>query len=241
MEYYWDNFIFRSCDTDSIHEQFIDINHYYEDMLIKSIKTLEENLILRKQKEIFYNYVLIDANAFVCLLKDISHKKEPSIDDLVFFKSIIIYVGKGCRLRKSSHLTDSYKILTGSMENGELPKRLKKILDIWGDGGGIMVLELCSDSNHFISMCRENAMIQSAGSNLTNLIKGAAYGAMKNTWTKKEILLYGDMLLFFALKKCINDKPISILPSDMISSEISKLNIRTKYELQGVLEYFLEI
>ena len=215
MEYYWDNFIFRSCDTGSIHEQFIDINHYYEDMLSKSIKTLEENLILRKQKEIFYNYVLIDANAFVCLLKDISHKKEPSIDDLVFFKSIIIYVGKGCRLRKSSHLTDSYKILTGSMENGELPKRLKKIL--------------------------ENAMIQSAGSNLTNLIKGAAYGAMKNTWTKKEILLYGDMLLFFALKKCINDKPISILPSDMISSEISKLNIRTKYELQGVLEYFLEI
>ena len=73
MAFYWDNFIFRSCNTDSIHEQFIDIYHYYEDMLGKSIKTLEENLILKKQKEIFYNYVLIDANALVCLLKDIGH------------------------------------------------------------------------------------------------------------------------------------------------------------------------
>ena len=107
------------------------------------------------------------------------------------------------------------------MENGVLPKRLQKILDIWGDGGGIIVLELYSDSNNYLSLCRENAMIQSAGRNLTNLIKGAAYGAMKSTWTKTEILLYGDMLFFFALKKCINDKPISILPCDMISFEIS--------------------
>ena len=64
-------------------------------MLGKSIKTLEENLILKKQKEIFYNYVLIDANALVCLLKDIGHKKEPSIDDLVFLHRPPRYRGDG--------------------------------------------------------------------------------------------------------------------------------------------------
>ena len=64
---------------------------------------------------------------------------------------------------------------------------------------------------------------------------------MKTTWTPTETILYGDMLLFFALRKCIKDKPISILPSDMLSYETSKLNIKTKYELRGVLEYFLEM
>jgi hypothetical protein len=54
------------------------------------------------------------------------------------------------------------------MKDGKLPKWLKKILDIWGNGGGIIVLELCSNSNHFISMCRENAMIRAVGENLRN-------------------------------------------------------------------------
>ena len=40
---------------------------------------------------------------------------------------------------------------------------------------------------------------------------------------------------------CIKDKPISVLSSDMLLSETSKLNIKTKYELRGVLEYFLEM
>ena len=241
MGHFRDNFIFRSCNAGSILEQFIKINHYYEGMLIDSIKVLEDKYILKKRKEIFYNYILIDANAMFKLLENISNDQTATIDDLVLFKSIIIYVGKGCRLRKISHLADSYKILTGSMKDGKLPKRLKKILEIWGNGGGIVVLELGSNSNHFISMCRENAMIRAVGENLTNIINGAAYGAMKSTWTPRETILYGDMLLFFALKKCIKDKPISVLPCDMLSSETSNFNIKTKYELRGVLEYLLEM
>ena len=239
MGYYRDNFIFRSCNTKNILEQFIEINLYYEEMLARSIDVLEENFTLKKRDEIFYTYILLDANAMCKLFKDM--KRVATIDDLAYFKSIIIYVGKGCKLRKSSHLTESYKVLTGSMKDGQLPKRLMKILEIWEEGGGIIVLEVNSNSNHYISMCRENAMIQAAGKNLTNLINGAAYGEMKTTWTKQEIILYGDMLLFFALKKCIKDKPIPVLPCDMLSSVNSKLDIRTNYELQGVLEYFLEM
>ena len=115
--------------------------------------------------------------------------------DTIEIDLVIIYIGKGCWLRKSSHLAESYKVLSGSMNDGKLPKRLIKILDIWGNGRGIIVLELCSNSNHFISMCRENAMIRVVWENLTNLINGAAYGAMKTTWTPKDTILYGDMLL----------------------------------------------
>ena len=67
------------------------------------------------------------------LLENICNEQTATVDDLVLFKSIIIYVGKGCRLRKSSHLADSFKVLTGSMKDGKLNKRLKKILDIWGN------------------------------------------------------------------------------------------------------------
>ena len=243
MVHFRDNFIFGSCNAENLHEQFINIDRYYGEMLFDSIKVLEQKRILKTRKNIFYNYLIIDANGMFNFLKNIE-EKQSTLDDLVFFKSIIIYVGKGCRHRKTSHIFDSHKILTGAMKEDKFSKKLEKIISIWKTGGGVIALELHSKSNNYISMCRENAMIRSVGNNLTNLINGSAYGAMKTTWTQKDAKLYGDMLIFFALEKCIKEKPISILPSDMtleVSNTHKNYSIKTNYELKGILEYFLEM
>jgi hypothetical protein len=49
----------------------------------------------------------------------------------------------------------------------------RKIANIWKKGEGIVVLQVFSDSDHYISLCRENAMIKSVGKSLTNLINGS--------------------------------------------------------------------
>jgi hypothetical protein len=109
MGHFRDNFIFRSCIAGSILEQFIKVNHYYEDMLVDSIKVLEDKYILKKRKEIFYNYILIDANAMFKLLENMSNDQTATIDNLVLFKYIIIYVGKGCRLRKTDWVNEGWQ------------------------------------------------------------------------------------------------------------------------------------
>ena len=230
-------------NADNIHEQFINIDHYYGKMLLDSINILEQNCSLKKHEEKFYNYLLLDAAALFNLLNNILDEQSTTIDDLVVFKTIIIYVGKGCNLRKHSHFSDSFKILTGVNEDIKVTKRIQKILNIWRKGGGVIALELQSNSNHYISMCRENAMIRSVGQTLTNIIHGTEYGAMKTTWTPKETKLYGDMLLFFALKKCITDPPTSFLPNDVFTKATnhSKKYPMTNYELKGILDYFIEM
>lgn len=231
-----DNFIFCSWNDASIHEQFINIDRYYGEMLTNSIKILEQKGKLNLHKNKFYNYLLIDAKALYILLEKISDKKSPSIDDLAVFKNTIIYIGKGCENRKTAHFCDVFKMMTGEIKS---TARLDKILRAWEMGEGVIVLEINSNSNNYISMCRETAMIWSVGESLTNLINGAAFGAMKTTWTYSEIKLFGDMLLFFALKMCINEKPKSILYSDFF--EPKKYIFKSYYELKGILDCFLEM
>ena len=89
------------------------------------------------------------------------------------------------------------------------------MLEIWKCGGGIVVLQLLSDSDHYLALCRENAMIKAAGKNIiTNINNGSVYGLMKNKWTFSEILNFGEMLLYFSLRKCIFERPWAIYPDD---------------------------
>jgi hypothetical protein len=94
--------------------------------------------------------------------------------------------------------------------------RYTKIVEIWENGGGIIVLQLYSDSDHYVALCRENAMIQATGkTSLTNINSGSVYGLMKNKWTDHEILNFGEMLLYFSFKKCILERPCPTYPDDL--------------------------
>ena len=102
--------------------------------------------------------------------------------------------------------------------------KFTKMLEIWKRGDGIVVLQILSDSDHYLALCRENAMIQATGKTLlTNINNGSVYGSMKNKWTYPEILNFGEMLLFFSLWKCIIERPCPIYPDDLKITNVSKV------------------
>ena len=90
-------------------------------------------------------------------------------------------------------------------------------------------------------------MIEAAGNSLTNINSGSIYGHMKSKWSNQETMNFGEMLLYFALKQCIFERPAPIFAHDFKTTkpksvfEPKKHFIQTNYELNGILDYFLEI
>ena len=71
---------------------------------------------------------------------------------------------------------------------------------------------------------------------------------MKDKWSPYEIKKSCVMPLYFALKQSIIERPSKIFPSDIRKNknivnvfEPKKYFIRTNYELNGILDYFLDM
>ena len=71
-------------------------------------------------------------------------------------------------------------------------------------------MQLFCDSNNYMALCREHAMICTCLGYIRNIRKGSPYGDMAASWTETEILNYGYMCLFFALRQCIIENPNEI-------------------------------
>ena len=230
MRFFENNFIFCSNnDQLCINDQFINIGRYYENRLSVSIDDLEKTKKLKIYEHKFYNYILLEAEPLEKLIEHIKSRAGVvtnidnvifkdidfyiTVNDLVFFKTIIIYIGKGCLNRKFSHFKDCLKHISGFEHKSK--ERISRIVDIWENNEGVGLLEIENNSNHYIACCRESSMIKSAGNHLTNQINGAKYGDMKTNWTLNDMKLFGDMLLYFALKKCIISMPDIISPRKM--------------------------
>ena len=198
----------KSCYITSVHELFKNVSLIYGKELEKSIKSMYENGILHEKKhKKYYNYILLDAGLLRQFLEGFDSDdlciREVTTEDLEKFKCCIIYIGKGCGDRKYIHLYDTEKMLEGKLQIEKRCAKYNKISQVWKKGEGVVPLQLCSDSDHYLALCRENSMIKAVGAKLTNLINGSIYGIMKNKWTIYEIKNFGDMLLYFALKQCI--------------------------------------
>ena len=203
----------------------------------------------------FYNYIIVDAKLLGELLDrlitdDDGNLKpcEITLEDVAEFKRAIIYIGKGCNDRKSKHLEEALLVFDGKMKLNNISAKLTKISKSWDIGNGVAIMQMFSGADHYRSLCNENAMIKAAGKNLTNLINGSIYGLMKDKWSIFEIRNFGEMLLYFALKQSIIERPSKILPSDIRKNknivkvfEPKKYFIRTNYELNGILDYFLDM
>lgn len=135
----------------------------------------------------------------------------------------------------------------GKITLSKITAKLSKISKSWEVENGVAVIQLFSDSDHYISLCHENFMLKATGSNLTNLINGTIYGLMKEKWTPFKTKNFGEMLLYIALKQCIIERPSIIYPDDIRKKksikvfEPKKYFIQTNYELNGILDYFLEM
>lgn len=218
---------------------------------MKSIENLKRNNILKSNKgKNFYNYLLIDGGLLYKIIDSFDNNsltlRSIKNDDLDNFKRSIIYVGKGKNGRKNTHLVEGKELLMGKLPKRKITAKYSKIEKVWKQNKGVVVLQIFSDSDHYLSLCRENSMIKAVGKNLTNLINGSIYGLMES-WSIYEIKNFGEMLLYFALNQCILERPTPMYPSDIKKTktkpvyEPKKYFIKTNYEFNGILDCFLEL
>ena len=248
---------FKTCfisnlNLDSnVHDLFINVELQYAKILEDSIIKLKRKNVLKSKGMKYYNYIIIDGLSLNKLLErfitdDGLKPREITLEDMVEFKAAIIYIGKGCNDRKLKHLQEALLVFNGEMKLSQVSAKLTKISKSWENASGVAVIQLFSDADHYVSLCRENAMIKSC-KNLTNLINGSIYGLMKDKWSVFEIKNFGEMLLYFALKQCIVERPSIIFPKDIKKKkpvdfyEPKKYCIRSNYELNGILDCFLDM
>ena len=184
-----------------------------------SIKRLQQDKILEAKSKKCYNYLLVEAKPLYKILDNFDTngicQRSITRNDLHIFKQCVVYVGKGVNGRKSSHMVEALSLLEGKMDLCKINAKYTKIVSIWKKGEGVVELQVFSESDHYISLCRENSMIKSIGNNLTNLINGSVYGLMKHKWTIPEIFNFGEMLLYFSLKQCIWERPNPTYPENI--------------------------
>ena len=169
--------------------------------------------------------------------------REITLDDISAFKQSIIYVGKGRNRRKLSHLSNTAKLSAGNLR-GKIYMHYRDILDVWNSGHGIIALQICSNSEHYLSLCKETSMIRSIGNDLCNSRDGSCYGVMKS-WTPEQIFNFGEILLYFAFEQCLKERPSEYFLEDFTIKkqekvyEPKKYNLASNFELNGVLDLFL--
>ena len=223
----------------NVHDLFTNVSIQYSKKLSESINSLKLENALKPRGKFFYTYLILDANLLYKLIKRFDTNglcnlipKEITMEDQDLFRKLILYIGKGCNDRKFMHLIEA---------------KLSKIAGIWESENGVVLLQICNDSDHYISLFRENAMIKAVGNTLTNILNGSIYGLMKDEWTTTEILNFGEMLLYFAFKQCILERPTIIYADDVRKRlptkvfEPKKYFIKSNYELNGILDYFLDL
>lgn len=215
--YFRYNFITDACIVDNVHELFIKVFLEYSTVLSHSIDHLQASKQLKKLPRTFYNYILIDSDQLYRLVDTFNTSllgiRSITLEDIINFKKTIIYIGKGKKERRNIHINEAILILEGKLNKNNA--KYTKMLELWKTGRGIVVLQLLSDSDHYLALCRENAMIKATGKTLTNINNGSVYGLMKNKWTYPEILNFGEMLLYFSLRKCIFERPCPTYPYDI--------------------------
>ncbi|XP_054728974.1 uncharacterized protein LOC129237983 isoform X2 [Anastrepha obliqua] len=99
-----------------------------------------------------------------------------------------------------------------SLEN----KKLRRILDIWGCGKGVVCLHVFHNILPCEAYTREAAIIDAFGlQHLTNYKRGDYYGPSQ-TWTMKEKKFLGISLLYKAMQIYLAEGESQLSPSDLI-------------------------
>ena len=123
--------------------------------------------------------------------------------------------------------------------------KFRRIVNTWKGGDGVVAFHIVSDSDHYVALSRENAMMKAAGCKISNINKGSVYGLIKEKWTEHEIKNFGELQLYFALKQCIVERPAPIFPEKIKKKknvhELKKYHIKTNYEFNGIMDCFLNL
>lgn len=129
------------------------------------------------------------------------------------FLSAIFYVGKGKRSRPYQHLYDAVQLW--KTQEPPSSKKLKKIVDVWNDGGGVICLHVFLNIIPVEAYTREAAMIGALGlENLTNAKGGEFYGVAA-TWMSRQKRMLGVYLLYRAMGIFLNEGERQLYPEDI--------------------------
>ena len=221
VQNFFNDFLITDISTIyAAHELFTKVYFNYERNLAESIKFLQSEQVLKTSPNKCYNYILINSNILYKLLDSFDTKglflRKVNRKDMDVFKQAIIYIGKGSGLRKYKHFKESVLLLTGRNSKTKFGPKHFKMVDTWAQGCGIVIIEILCNSNRYLSLSRESAMIKSAGNNITNSRDSSLYGLMKNDWSNTEILNFGEMILYFSLRECIINRPTPHFPEDFL-------------------------
>ena len=81
---------------------------------------------------------------------------------------------------------------------------------VWKFDTGICIINFPIEVNHIETLYREYSMIKSVGACMLNdITNGTAYGCMK-LGNDYKIMNFGLVLVYYALKICIHDRPTVI-------------------------------
>jgi len=159
----------------------------------KRMGELEEHIIRNeyllstgKNEVSFFCYLLLDPSM-------ISRASKCTIREFIM---AIFYVGKGKHARPLQHLIDANRCRPLMSNKAFQPTaKLKRILQLWDRGDGVISLHISLNIHSAEALVREGAMIEAIGiDNLTNVRRGNFRG-LPNVWTRRQIEEFGAMLL----------------------------------------------
>lgn len=160
-----------------------------------------------------FNYLLLDPR----ITKDLP-RRAGSIslsEKWETFLSAIFYVGKGKRSRPYAHLYDAFKLWVSRSRPNATSKKIQRILDIWNQGQGVIVLHVFHNTIPAEAYTREALMIEILGTQkLGNCKYGDYYGKVA-TWRSKEKFELARYLLFKALQILLLEGERQIFPDNV--------------------------
>ena len=160
-----------------------------------------------------FNYLLLDPR----ITKDLPRRA----GDLTLtekwetFLSAIFYVGKGKRSRPYAHLYDAFKIWVAHEQKNINNVKIQRILDIWNEGKGVVVLHVFHNTIPVEAFTREAMMIEVLGTQKLGNCKFGDYYGVVATWRSKNKCELGRYLLFKAMQILLLEGERQIFPDNL--------------------------
>ena len=217
---------FRESEIDLVTSgclsNFSAVFNRYNRRLRKSLKSKQKSCLDNPN---YYTYGLLDGRRLYNLIKSIEQSMRSgriviNRGILQEFSECFIYIGKGTRNRKISHLMEVENYLLGKHIKIDNKIKAVRILKCWARGHGVSLIQLGFDTNNYEALSNEFAAIKAGNLGmLSNINNGTCYGYMKTRWNTVEIRNYGKMLLHNACRRVMFDRPQIYHMSDIFTKK----------------------
>lgn len=199
-----------STDWTIDHQKYREIEH-------QVFKEYERPSAARKYRggvaKVSFNYLLLDPRVTNDLPR--TGGSLSLSDRWKTFLEAIFYIGKGKSARPAAHLYEVFDLWTGKKRNDQPSDKMKRIMEIWKSGKGVVSLQVFSNSMQEEAFTREAAMIDALGTNnLSNCMRGQYYGIV-STMNMREKKLLGKFLLYNAMQIFMHEGERQLFPRNV--------------------------